>query len=133
MQGHLAHRVLPQLRSLVTEASKALARLDAARLEELALSCQALNRDLTHNMGRDSRCDLEGAFESGDSSRRAELALEASAARSDLAVFGRVLEATRSNLAVMERIRALRAGRPLEYRPEFPMNGAGPRSEYGNH
>lgn len=116
-EGRIAQRVHPVLRSLVVEASRSLARLDAARLEELALSCQALNRDL----------------ESADSSRRAELARQAHDARSDLAVFGRVLEATRTNLAVMNRIRALRAGRPLEYRPEFPMNGGSPRSGYGNH
>jgi hypothetical protein len=35
-----------ELKELVVEASRALARLDADRLEELALSCQALNRDL---------------------------------------------------------------------------------------
>jgi hypothetical protein len=38
---------LPELRELVVEASQALARLDSNRLEELALSCQALNRDFT--------------------------------------------------------------------------------------
>jgi hypothetical protein len=36
----------PKLKELVVEASRALARLDADRLEEFALSCQALNRDL---------------------------------------------------------------------------------------
>jgi hypothetical protein len=36
-----------KLKELVVEASRALARLDAGRLEELALSCQALNRELT--------------------------------------------------------------------------------------
>ena len=35
----------PELNELVREASKALACLDADRLEELALSCQALNRN----------------------------------------------------------------------------------------
>ena len=35
-----------ELKGLVVEASRALARLDADRLEELALSCQALNREL---------------------------------------------------------------------------------------
>jgi hypothetical protein len=37
------------LKDLVIEASRALARLDADRLEELALSCQALNRDLVRS------------------------------------------------------------------------------------
>jgi hypothetical protein len=89
----------PKLKELVVEASRALSRLDADRLEELALSCQALNRALVH----------EGA------EARAELALEAKDAAGDMAVFARVLEATRANLNVMSRLRELRAGR-LEYR-----------------
>ena len=84
----------PELKELVKEASRALACLDVGRLEELALSCQALNRELTPSsaLNRESR----------------------EAAR-DLAVFGRVLEATRANLQVMNRLRELRACR-LEYR-----------------
>ena len=35
-----ARREHPELKELVVEASRALARLDADRLEELALSCQ---------------------------------------------------------------------------------------------
>jgi hypothetical protein len=88
----------PELRTLVVEASMALARLDADRLEELALSCQALNRDLAPV---------------GDE-RRAELARQAQGAVGDMAVFGRVLEATRANLSVLSRLRELREGR-LEY------------------
>jgi hypothetical protein len=92
-------RALPRLRELVLEASRALAMLDAQRLEELALSCQALNRDL----------------EAADPSRRAEIARQSSEAQSDLGVFARVLQATQSNLAVVNRIRALRSGRLLTY------------------
>jgi len=88
----------PLLKELVVEASRALARLDADRLEELALSCQALNRDLAQ----------------GDAADRAALALESKEAAGDMAVFARVLEATRANLNVMNRLRDLRAGR-LEY------------------
>jgi aminopeptidase N len=88
----------PKLIALVTEASRSLARLDAERLEELALSCQALNRDLTQ----------------ADVDTRAALAVEAKAATSDMAVLARVLEATRANLNVMNRLRELRADR-LEY------------------
>jgi aminopeptidase N len=86
------------LKELVVEASRALARLDADRLEELALSCQALNRDL--------------AQQDGDG--RAALAREAREAVGDMAVLARVLEATRANLNVMNRLRDLRAGQ-LEY------------------
>lgn len=92
------HGGRPLLKELVVEASRALARLDADRLEELALSCRALNRELTQ----------------ADATVRAECALEAREAVGEMAVFARVLEATRANLGVMNRLRELRAGR-LEY------------------
>jgi hypothetical protein len=97
--------VHPELRELVVEASRALARLDAGRLEELALSCQALNRDLAPT----------------NAEERAVLARQAHEASRDMAVFARVLEATRANLEVMNHLRQLRAGR-LEY-SEFQMGG----------
>jgi hypothetical protein len=90
----------PKLKELVVEASRALARLDADRLEELALSCRALNRDLAHGLDTDARTAM---------------ATEAKGAVGDMAVFSRVLEATRANLNVINRLRELRAGR-LEYR-----------------
>jgi hypothetical protein len=91
-------QVHPELKELVIEASRALARLDTDRLEELALSCQALNRDLAPMNGRD----------------RAILAGQAKAADGDMRVFARVLEATRANLNVVHQLRDLRGGR-LEY------------------
>ena len=103
MQEFEEHRGQPKLRDLVVEASRSLARLDAGRLEELALSCQALNRDLTRS---DLAC--------GDRRERAALAFEAREAVQDMAVLARVLEATRANLNVMNRLRELRGGR-LEY------------------
>ncbi len=99
MQEIGERRGRPLLKELVVEASQALARLDAERLEELALSCQALNREL----------------EREDAAERQALALEVKEAAGDMAVFARVLEATRANLNVMNRLRELRAGR-LEYR-----------------
>jgi aminopeptidase N len=92
------HRGHSKLKELIVEASQALARLDADRLEELALSCQALNRGL-------AQVNVD---------ERAELALQAREASGDMAVFARVLEATRANLNVMNRLRELRAGW-LEY------------------
>lgn len=74
---------------MVAEASRALASLNADRLEELAGCCQALNRDLPP---------------------REELKRQAMEARADLAVFAHVLEATRANLNVMRRLRDLRMG-----------------------
>ena len=102
MQEMGEHSGRPKLKELVVEASQALARLDADRLEELALSCQALNRDLVHDRSQDD----------GDAS--AALALECKEAVGDMAVLARVLEATRANLDVMLRLRELRGGR-LEY------------------
>lgn len=104
MQEMGERRARPKLKELVVEASRALARLDADRLEELALSCQALNRDLVQG---------DPAQQDGDAS--AALAIECKEAEGDMAVFARVLEATRANLNVMNRLRELRAGR-LEYR-----------------
>jgi hypothetical protein len=88
----------PELKQLAAEASRALASLDADRLEELARSCHALNRALP-NIEQEAHI---------------ELARQAGAATGDLAVFGRVLEATRANLEVMNRLRELQMGR-LEY------------------
>ena len=72
-----AGQINPKLRELVAEASCALARLDSARLEELALSCEALNRGL----------DKMSAEE------KADLAHQAREAAAGMAVFARVLEA----------------------------------------
>lgn len=91
-------RVDRELKSIVAEASLALARLDADRLEELALSCRALNRRPVW----------------ADRDERRELARQSKEAASEMAVFARVLEATRGNLKVMNRLRELREGR-LEY------------------
>lgn len=105
-----------ELKELVREASRALARLDADRLEELALSCQALNRELTP----------------ASTSQRAELARQAQAAAGEMAVFSRVLETTRANLNVMNRLRELRAGR-LEYEEPPAWGWAGTESGHGDH
>jgi hypothetical protein len=109
MQAFVQGRFNPQLRELMVEASLALARLDADRLEGLALSCQALNRDLTASR------DL----------KRTELVRQAQEAQGELAVFGRVLEATRANLEVMNRLRDPGASR-LEYAPLPAQASAGP-------
>ena len=108
MQESRERRARPKLKELVAEASRALAQLDADRLEELALCCQALNRDLAQM----------------DGDARAALIPEAREAEGDMAVFARVLDATRANLNVMNRLRELRAGR-LEYR-EGPMEYSSP-------
>jgi hypothetical protein len=105
MQQMAESRVHPELKELVAEASRALARLDADRLEELALSCQALNRDCSPT----------------NSTSRAELAAKAREAAGELAVFAKVLDATRANLGVMNRLREF-SGVRLEYGVE-PLQG----------
>src|ERR1019366_5953648 len=100
MQGIGMPRKHPELKEMIAEASRALARLDADRLEELALSCQALNRDLVRS---------DSAQQDGNA--RAALAMECKEAEGDMAVFARVLEATRDNLNGTNRQRNLRAGR----------------------
>ena len=83
-----------ELKQMVVEASRALAQLDADRLEELALSCQALNRDLP-------------ALSAG---QRAGLAAQALAVTGEMDTFARVLDATRANLEVIRRLREMRMG-----------------------
>lgn len=94
----------PELKQLVREASEALARLDAERLEELAQCCRALNRGLDRG--------LSGAKQ--ELAEHAELARQAREAAGEFAVFTRVLEATRANLDVMARLHAMRQEQ-LEY------------------
>jgi hypothetical protein len=106
----------PALKQLVAEASQALALLDAARLEELALSCRLLNRDL----------------ESAGDDDRALLAGQAREATQDMDAFARILEVTRSNLNVMNRLRELRAGR-LEYGERRGSGWATTESRHGDN
>ena len=114
MQQLEVRRTNPELKELVVEASRALARLDAPRLEELALSCQALNRDL----------------DSLDTDARRDLARQAREAAADMAVFARVLDATRANRNVMNRLRELRAVQ-LEY-SERQARGATFEARHGD-
>ncbi len=98
------------------EASRALVRLDAARLEELALCCEALNRSLGPMSAEERR----------------KMARQAREVKSDMAVFARVLEATRANWNVMNRLRELRAGQ-LEYTERQARGSAGAEAGYGDH
>jgi len=116
MQDSEARPANPELKEIVVEASRALARLDAARLEELALSCQALTRTLNP---REARV-------------RKLLAGQARETEADMAVFARVLEATRANLNVMNRLRELRAGQ-VEYTERQARGGAGAEERHGDH
>ena len=112
-----------QFKALIREASQALARLDAGRLEELAHCCEALTKRLPK--------DAEG---------RRLLRQQAQEAAADWAVFAHVLDATRANLNVMNRLRELRMGR-LEYSERLARGGTenrgrcggGMETGHGNH
>ena len=97
----------PELKALVVEASRALALLNAPRLEELAVSCEALNQNLD-SMGADEK---------------RELARQAREAQADMSVLKRVLEATRANRNVMRRLREMRERR-LEYNEKMIRGSA---------
>jgi hypothetical protein len=107
----------PGLKSMLAEASLALANLDGERLEEMALSCAALVRD------------ADG--ERGEARKQCESGL--GAAKQEMAIFVRVLEATRANLEVIHRLLPVRAAR-LEYGPD-PRDcvDAAEESEHGDH
>jgi hypothetical protein len=112
-----------EIREVLAEASAALARLDADRLEELAAACQALNR----NRGPE---DLSIPIHVRLNDR--SLARQAREAASDMKAFGGVLEATRANLRVMRRLRQLR-DRPIEY-SEAQVRGPSPSEpDYGDN
>ncbi|HEY3703673.1 MAG TPA: hypothetical protein VGL22_01340 [Terracidiphilus sp.] len=110
MYGLGVRRFDPELKQIVWEASRALALLDAERLEELARACQALNRDHVE---------------------RAEAAHQARDAAGQMAVFARVLDATRANLTVMNRLRELRQG-AMFYEPLALESGPGEESGNGH-
>ncbi len=113
VETHMEQR---ELKELVVEASRALARLDADRLQELALSCRALNRELV----------------AGGPANGQDLARQAREAAADMAVYARVLEATRANLHVLRRLNELRACR-LEYSEPRAQGWTGTESGYGDN
>lgn len=106
----------PAMREIVVEASRALARLDADRLEELALSCQALNRE----------------FVSASLQDRSLLAAQARDAAGEMAVFSKVIEATGANLEVLHRARERRGNR-LEYGQPLVRNWVPAENGHGDN
>jgi hypothetical protein len=95
MQRERSQPARPELKMLVAEAARSLAKLDAERLKELALSCEALQSDQPLGGRQLTLCELHEA-------------------KRDMAVLAKVLEATRTNLSVMNRLRELHASR-MEY------------------
>ncbi len=117
MPGSDDRGIVSDLTTLARGASQALARLDAERLEELTHICRSLRAGLND-------CDA---------GERREFMRQAREAVGEMAVFARVLEATRANLEVMNRLRELRQGR-LEYREAvaWPARMRLPGGGHGN-
>lgn len=107
------------IRGVVAEASLALARLDADRLEELALTCQTLNQ-------------IESDVDHPNSIYDHTLARQVREAAHDMRILGRVLESTRANLAVLRRLRQLR-GAKIEYSEAQARGWAPPDPVYGDN
>ena len=88
------------LTGLIREATAALARMDAERLSELALSCEALNRELASHTA--DACSAKAGLRE---------------ARKAMRVFARVMQATGANVEFVRRLRAPQS-EWLEYRPD---------------
>lgn len=105
MVEHHESAAHPRMKEVVLEAARSLAHLDAARLEELAVSCNVLNRELQRAQG----------------SARTRLAKEVLGNQREMALLASVLEATRANLRVLRHLSAMRTG-SVEYAPGAEQN-----------
>lgn len=95
----------PRMKEIVLEAARSLAQLDSVRLEELAASCDVLNREL-------QRADAQG---------KQRLANEVLGSRREMDLLASVLEATRANLRVLRHLSAMRTGN-VGYAPGADQN-----------
>ena len=99
------------LKTIVADATRALACLNADRLEELAASCRALQREL---LIPDLIPDDEDRRLDRGAPAHPSLARQSRETASEFAAFAGVLQATRANLDVMHRLQA-RGREGLEY------------------
>jgi hypothetical protein len=122
---------IPDLQGIAVQATRALALLDAAKLEELALTCETLHRQ-GYGEGHAAR---SGASEPAREAWRREMKRQQREAKAAMAVFRQVLDATRASLQVMRTLRSMRMGE-LEYRAPraWAVNPANPaESGHGNN
>jgi hypothetical protein len=103
------------LKELVAEASQALARIDAERLEELARYCESL-------------IGLPAVERAGWKANDDEPALS----ERDTAMLARMLQATRENLQVMRRLHELRTESMEAYGSQLREGAATLEVEDGN-
>jgi hypothetical protein len=97
------------LRGIVQQATAALIAMDAQRLEELALCCADLNRELD------------------DTGGIAEAAADLRSSPEDLELLNRILFESRANLAVFSRLHLMRLKEAAEWR------GLERKATYGDH
>ncbi len=101
MQAIVGGALRLDLREVVADAAAALAKLDADRLEELALSCRMFH------------CDCQNSKADGVETYR-----QAREISKEVALFRGVLEATGANIRVLHQLRD-RRGNELEYGRRF--------------
>ena len=94
-----------RLREVMQQATAALISMDAERLEELALCCADLNREIE---------------ETGSA---AETLLVLREAAEDVGLLGRVLYETRANLTVLSRLHAIRIRESCVFRSGISRGG----------
>jgi hypothetical protein len=117
--------LFPNWQSLLQEATEALVRMDANRLEELARCCEDLNRKM--------QSDCEDSVQAQKEALRG-MTSEISAQKASLAVMSRLLEETRANLRVLTRLHILRLKAAAGGIPDFDLwhsHAAG--VEYGDN
>jgi hypothetical protein len=103
------------LKKVLEEATESLAWLDGERLEEIALCCAMQMR------GNDRGCDEGLKYVERESEQPTR----------EMAIFLRVLQATKANLQVMRRLREMR-GTKLEYGSELLAVHAVAEEKNGN-
>jgi hypothetical protein len=86
------------LRGIVQQATAALIAMDAKRLEELAICCADLNRELEGTGGI------------------VEAATDLRASAGDMELLDRILFETRANLSVFSRLHVMRLNQAAEWR-----------------
>jgi hypothetical protein len=98
----------PDLKALIRITCIALAQSDAARLEEISESCLALAMSST---------TMQEVRDAGN----------------DMADLARILETTRSNIEILDRLRAISQGQVEDSMQLTRGRGYGVGSFYGNH
>jgi hypothetical protein len=105
-----------QIQEILQEATEPLVRLDADRLEEIALGCE----------------ELLAECNTGNRTRRYQINFDSRRVERDIGLFKRLLELTNANLTFLRGLSVMRGAR-LEY-GRVPVNICPTAEvEYGNY